>query len=545
MANFGLSELRIVEPRDGWPNDKALAAASGADQVIDGAAVFDALGPAIADLHFVYATTARPRGMIKTVLDPGTGRRRHAGADRRRGSGSASSSGASAGASTMTRWRLPTSSSPPRSIPPSPRSTSPRRCCWSAMNGTRSRPPRSARRRRAAGARRAGTADARHPPRHQGGALRFFRAIWKRSSTRAGFYKTAEKKPGMVRNMRNLFFARRAHRAGGALAARHGRARLSTRPFATEAGEARDGAPRILLFDSGMGGLTVARAVRGRTAGGDPRLCRRNAAFPYGAWDEDALVARIVEGVGALIARIEPDARGHRLQHRLDAGAAAAARGLSRCPSSARCRRSSRRRPRPEPASSACWRRPARCQREYTQALIHTYAFHCKVFLHGATRLAEIAEAQLAGAAPDHPAIAREIAPVFRLIDGGRTDVVVLGCTHYPLLLPELRIAAPWPVTFIDPAPAIARRTAAVRGGPCGSAAGAAKSDAGGGLLHRPPRAGRGLCRHGFRPGPHPRHAGCLRTSRGHHLARGASPLYMLFFGKWHRGSTSAHGNDG
>ena len=43
--------------------------------------------------------------------------------------------------------------------------------------------------------------------------------------------------------------------------------------------------------------------------------------------------------------------------------------------------------------------------------------------------------------------------------------MVVLGCTHYPLLLPELRIAAPWPVTFIDPAPAIARRTAAVVAG--------------------------------------------------------------------------------
>src|SRR4029079_13258476 len=70
MANFALSELRIVAPRDGWPNAKALAAASGADQVIAAAAVFDALGPAIADLNFVYATTARPRGMIKRVIPP-------------------------------------------------------------------------------------------------------------------------------------------------------------------------------------------------------------------------------------------------------------------------------------------------------------------------------------------------------------------------------------------------------------------------------------------------------------------------------------------
>ena len=61
MANFSLSELRIVQPRDGWPNAKALSAASGADAVIAGATVFDALSQAIADLHFVYATTARPR----------------------------------------------------------------------------------------------------------------------------------------------------------------------------------------------------------------------------------------------------------------------------------------------------------------------------------------------------------------------------------------------------------------------------------------------------------------------------------------------------
>src|SRR6187200_1860009 len=70
MANFGLSELRIVQPRDGWPNAKALAAASGAVDVIAGAQVFDGLSLAIADLHFVYATTARPRDMIKTVITP-------------------------------------------------------------------------------------------------------------------------------------------------------------------------------------------------------------------------------------------------------------------------------------------------------------------------------------------------------------------------------------------------------------------------------------------------------------------------------------------
>jgi tRNA/rRNA methyltransferase len=70
MANFGLSELRLVAPRDGWPNDKARAAAAGADAVIDGAKLYPGLEAAIADLNFLLATTARPRDMVKPVLTP-------------------------------------------------------------------------------------------------------------------------------------------------------------------------------------------------------------------------------------------------------------------------------------------------------------------------------------------------------------------------------------------------------------------------------------------------------------------------------------------
>lgn len=71
MANFALGELRLVAPRDGWPNERARAAASGADFVIDAVRVFDTVADAVADLAFVYATTARPRDMQKTVVLPG------------------------------------------------------------------------------------------------------------------------------------------------------------------------------------------------------------------------------------------------------------------------------------------------------------------------------------------------------------------------------------------------------------------------------------------------------------------------------------------
>jgi tRNA/rRNA methyltransferase len=70
MANFGLHELRLVSPRDGWPSEKAISAASGAGWIIDSARVFDRLDEALLDLNYVYATTARPRGMAKEVLTP-------------------------------------------------------------------------------------------------------------------------------------------------------------------------------------------------------------------------------------------------------------------------------------------------------------------------------------------------------------------------------------------------------------------------------------------------------------------------------------------
>ena len=70
MANLGLAELRLVSPRDGWPNEKARSAASKADHVIDGAVVFETLEDATRDLNFVYATTARERYGFKPVRSP-------------------------------------------------------------------------------------------------------------------------------------------------------------------------------------------------------------------------------------------------------------------------------------------------------------------------------------------------------------------------------------------------------------------------------------------------------------------------------------------
>lgn len=70
MLNFGLTELRLVAPTCGWPNAKAVVAASGAAEVLNGVRVFDRLTDALADLHHTFASTARPRGLDKDVAGP-------------------------------------------------------------------------------------------------------------------------------------------------------------------------------------------------------------------------------------------------------------------------------------------------------------------------------------------------------------------------------------------------------------------------------------------------------------------------------------------
>ncbi|PTQ12907.1 rRNA methyltransferase [Sphingomonas oleivorans] len=70
MLNFGLTEMRLVAPRDGWPNPQAGPAASGADMVLEKAQVFETVADAIADCSNVYATTVRRRGLVKPVVTP-------------------------------------------------------------------------------------------------------------------------------------------------------------------------------------------------------------------------------------------------------------------------------------------------------------------------------------------------------------------------------------------------------------------------------------------------------------------------------------------
>ena len=223
-------------------------------------------------------------------------------------------------------------------------------------------------------------------------------------------------------------------------------------------------ARRILVFDSGLGGLTVARALR-RRAGGRARLdyAADFAGFPYGDWPESDLRQRLLALLGRLIERAAPDV----VVIACNTASTVALEDLRRAFSVPFVGTV----PAIKPAASltnsgviGVLATPGTVRREYTERLIHTFAWHHRVVRHGAPNLAALAERKLRGAPPEMEALRQEIAPVFVEEDGRRTDVAVLGCTHYPLLLPELEQAAPWPVRFLDPADAIARQALRVAG---------------------------------------------------------------------------------
>ncbi len=216
-------------------------------------------------------------------------------------------------------------------------------------------------------------------------------------------------------------------------------------------------AATILVFDSGLGGLTVFREVAKARPDARYLYVADDAFFPYGGHGEAELNARVLALMGELIAAHRPDLV-------VIACNTASTLVLPRL-------REAYRVPfvgtvpaiKPACAISVSKRvtvlgTDATVSREYTHALIRDFGNGSDVALVGSARLAAFAEAELGGTPVADALIAQEIAPCFVDADGRRTDTVVLACTHYPLLLERLERLAPWPVTFIDPAPAIARR---------------------------------------------------------------------------------------
>jgi glutamate racemase len=214
-----------------------------------------------------------------------------------------------------------------------------------------------------------------------------------------------------------------------------------------------------LVFDSGVGGLTVFREIVKALPGARYVYVADDAGFPYGSQPEGPLIARIVDVIGVAIAEHAPDLVVVAC-NTASTLALAELRGRFSVPFvgtvpaiKPACAQSKARR-------VAVLGTLATVSREYTRALIREFAAGCEVDLVGSPRLAGHAEAELAGTPVTDAAIKAEIAGCFVEADGRRTDTVVLACTHYPLLIERFRRVAPWPVEWLDPAPAIARRVA-------------------------------------------------------------------------------------
>lgn len=220
---------------------------------------------------------------------------------------------------------------------------------------------------------------------------------------------------------------------------------------------------RILIFDSGLGGLTVHAEVRKARPDAAFTYLADDAVFPYGRLAPDVLVARVMDVIGAELALHPADmivvacntAATLVLPH-LRAKYAIPIVGTV---------------PAIKPASAMSVSRlfsvlatPGTVERDYTRDLVQTFASDCEVTLVPCPALASLAEAALRGEAVADAEIVAETRAAYREHDGKRTDTIVLACTHYPLLLDRLKAAAPWPVAWIDPAPAIARRVVQLAG---------------------------------------------------------------------------------
>lgn len=217
----------------------------------------------------------------------------------------------------------------------------------------------------------------------------------------------------------------------------------------------------LLIFDSGIGGLSVAREVRAAMPGADLIYVADDASFPYGDWQEGPLAEHVVALVGDLIAQARPEGvviacntastlvlPALREQHALPfVGTVPAVKPAAEETRSGHI---------------SVLGTFGTMQRDYTRGLIREHAGNCHVRLVGSGNLAPLAEAHMRGEHVEDAAIWTEIEPAFVERGGLRTDVVVLACTHYPFLLDRFRRLARWPVTWIDPAPAIARRVASV-----------------------------------------------------------------------------------
>ncbi|MET0249229.1 MAG: glutamate racemase [Sphingobium sp.] len=213
----------------------------------------------------------------------------------------------------------------------------------------------------------------------------------------------------------------------------------------------------LLFFDSGIGGLSILAPVRDALPNAPIVYAADSAGFPYGTKSEAEIAARVPALLGRLVERFRP-----RLAviacNTASTIALSAVRAALDIPVVGTV-------PAVKPAALLSRSRvfgvlgtDATVRQPYVDRLAAEHGADCTVLRHGSAALVELAEAKLRGERPD-PAIARDA--LHGLLDqpgGDAMDVVVLACTHFPLVEAELAAAAPRPLAFVHGGPGIARR---------------------------------------------------------------------------------------
>ncbi|MBN2971215.1 glutamate racemase [Roseomonas aeriglobus] len=232
----------------------------------------------------------------------------------------------------------------------------------------------------------------------------------------------------------------------------------------------------ILFLDSGVGGLSVLAPTRELLPSAPVVYVADNAGYPYGTKSEGEIAARVPALLGRLSERYRPRliVIACNTASTIALGAVRAALDVpvvGTVPAIKPAAEASRTRVIGVLGTKATVRQP------YVDDLAARFAADCTVLRHGSADLVALAEAKLAGAAPDLDAYRAVMAGLIDQAGGDRVDVVVNACTHFPLVVDELASVSPPRVRFVDGGPGIARRVAYLTAGqnwPAGNATGRA-----------------------------------------------------------------------
>jgi len=222
---------------------------------------------------------------------------------------------------------------------------------------------------------------------------------------------------------------------------------------------ATTGVRPLLIFDSGIGGLSVLRPIRALLPGAPIVYVADSAGYPYGTKSETEIAARVPALLGRLAERYDPEliviacntASTIALEHvraALDLPIVGTVPAI-------------------KPAAERTKTRvigvlgtEATVRQAYVDRLAAEFASDCQLVRYGSPELVDLAESKLRGEPQDPGAYAKVLNGLFEQEGGDRIDTIVLACTHFPLVEAELSSASPRPLAFVDGKEGIARRTA-------------------------------------------------------------------------------------